>query len=380
MSPTHEHPLENRPLRVVLVLWGGYLGGAESFTGDLARAIVAGGAEASVLFVLEGQALGERLEREGIRHSAMGLSRGRAIALAPRQFARAVTDLGSDVAILVEAGWFPAVLRLGGYREPIVGVEHGSSLQLRRQSIIQRLVRSAALRVGINACSAVVGVSKYMVGRIAGAGGATDRVFCIPNGVDLERFSPRNGFSRQDVVIGCAARLVEGKGIEDVLEALADPRLGRARLRIAGDGEQLGVLQTRARSLGVDSRAEFVGAVLDMPSFWRSTDIAVAPSRDVVESFGMSAVEAMACAKPVVATDNGGLAEVVVDGETGRIVPRGNVPALVSAIGAYVEDPALRTAHGSAGRRRCELNYAIDRTAAQYLALCSDLVSARRRR
>jgi glycosyltransferase involved in cell wall biosynthesis len=152
-------------------------------------------------------------------------------------------------------------------------------------------------------------------------------------------------------------------------------------LRIAGDGELLEALKARARSLGLDSRTEFLGAVLDMPSFWRSTDIAVAPSRDVVESFGMSAVEAMACSKPVVATDNGGLTEVVADGETGRIVPRGDVPALVSALDEYIDDPERRAEHGSAGRRRCELNYAIDHTAERYLGLCSELlISAKGRR
>ena len=381
MRSAYEHPLENRPLRIVLVLWGGYLGGAESFTGELARAIAAGGAETSVLFILDGLALGERLEREGIHHSALHLGRGREIVLAPRRFARAVTGLGADVAILVEAGWFPAVLRVGGFREPIVGVEHGSSLQLGRHSPIQRAVRATALRMGMNACSAVVGVSRYMVSRISSGRPRHQRVVCIPNGVDLERFSPRNGGEHgQDMVVGCAARLVKGKGVEDVLEALADPRLGRVKLRVAGDGEQLQALRARARSLGVDSRTEFLGAVLDMPSFWRSTDLAVAPSREVVESFGMSAVEAMACGKPVVATENGGLAEVVADGETGRIVSRGDVPALVSAIGAYLEDGERRAAHGAAGRRRCELNYAIDHTAARYVALCSDLVSARGRR
>jgi L-malate glycosyltransferase len=375
------HPVEDRPLRVVLVLWGGFLGGAESLTGELARAMAVGGADVSVLFVLDGQALGERLEREGIPHRALHLSRGRAIALSPRRFAHAVTSLGADVAVLVEAGWFPAVLRLGGYRGPIVGVEHGSSLQLRRHSAVQRLVRAAALRAGMTACSAVVAVSKYMAGRISSSRLGNGRVVCIPNGVDLERFSPRNGITKRDgVIVGCAARLVEGKGIEDVLEAFVDPRLSDARLRIAGDGEQLQPLQARAQSLGVDSRTEFVGAVLDMPSFWRSTDIAVTPSSDVVESFGMSAVEAMACGKPVIATDNGGLAEVVADGETGRIVPRGDVSRLVSALLGYIEDPEQRARHGFAGRRRCELNYSIDHTATRYLALCSELITAKKRR
>ena len=64
----------------------------------------------------------------------------------------------------------------------------------------------------------------------------------------------------------------------------------------------------------------------------------------------MSAVEAMACGKPVIATNNGGFAEVVADAETGCIVPRGDVPMLVSALEGYIDDPERGTEHGSAGQ------------------------------
>jgi glycosyltransferase involved in cell wall biosynthesis len=375
-----DHPVEGRPLRVALVLWSGQIGGAESVTGELARALAAHGAEPSVLFILDSEALGERLYGSGVPHAALGFRRGREVLRAPRRFARAVGGLGADVAILVEAGWFAAALRGGGHRAPIIGVEHGSRLQLHKLGLGQRLVRGSALALGMEACSALVGVSEYVTARIP-KGLRKKPIVCIPNGVELERFSPRSNGAHCDehTVIGCAARLIEGKGIEDAVRALAQPRLAQATLRVAGDGPHLEALQGLARSLGVDSRTEFLGTVLDMPSFWRRTDVAVAPSTTVVESFGMAAVEAMACGKPVVVTDNGGLAEVVVDEETGRVVPRGDVVALTAALADYIENPERRVREGAAGRRRCEKRYAIEGTAARYLELCADLLTSRRR-
>jgi glycosyltransferase involved in cell wall biosynthesis len=373
--------VEKRPLRLALVLWGGYVGGAETFTADLARALAARGAEPSVVFVLDGQTLADRLDRYGIPHCALGLRRGRAVLRAPRRLARTVSAVGPDAAILVEAGWFPAALRIGGYRGAIIGIEHGSRLQLSRLDPLQRLVRQAALGLGMNACSAVVGVSEYMSSRIP-RGWGNRRVVCISNGVDLERLSPApkgTADGRDGLVIACAARLVDGKGVEDVLQALAHPRLRQMRLRTAGDGPRLEALRALSTSLGVDDRVEFLGTVHDMPSFWRHADVAVAPSNQCVESFGVSALEAMACAKPVVVTDNGGLPEVVVDEETGLVVPPGDVPALVRALGEYAEDPQRRLRHGSAGRRRCEAHYAIEQTASRYLELCAELILARGR-
>jgi glycosyltransferase involved in cell wall biosynthesis len=383
-APIFMHPLEDRPMRPALVLWGGYVGGAESLTADLARAIQAQGAEPAVVFVLEEGILADRLDRSDVPYSALGLPRGRAVLRARRRLAQNVSARGPDVAILVDTGYLAAALRSGGYRAPIVGIEHGSLLQAHRLGAWRRVLRSAGRLSGTKACSAVVAVSEYMSERMT-TSRLHKRVVCIPNGVDLERFSPSaNGAASRpdniDLEIGCAARLVEGKGVEDVLQALAHPSLQRARLRIAGDGSRLSALQLLAQSLGVYARTDFLGTVLDMPAFWRSADVAVVPSNEWVESFGMAAVEAMACAKAVVATNSGALPEVVADQETGRVVSAGDVDALAFALGEYAQDPARRARHGSNGRRRCEEHYAIEQTAARYLELCAELIRARGQR
>jgi glycosyltransferase involved in cell wall biosynthesis len=177
-----------------------------------------------------------------------------------------------------------------------------------------------------------------------------------------------------EIVLGCAARLVKGKGIEDAIRALAHPSLDRTRLRVAGSGSLQQELKELARSLAVDGRTDFLGAVLDMPDFWRSVDVAVVPSNTLVESFGMVALEAMACGKPVVASENGALPSIVVNGVTGRVFPAGDVAALASVIGEYANDAAQGVRHGTNGRRRCEDQFGIDRTASRYLELCVELV------
>ena len=175
-------------------------------------------------------------------------------------------------------------------------------------------------------------------------------------------------------MIGCASRLIEGKGVEDAIAALARPPLAQAALRIAGAGPLEASLRELARSLDVEARVEFSGSVLDMPAFWRSVDVAVVPSNQWIESFGMVALEAMACAKPVVVTRNGALPSLVKDGQTGIVVPPADVDALAAALAAY-RDAALRDRHGWAGRQRCEEQFSIKRTALRYLELCAELIT-----
>jgi glycosyltransferase involved in cell wall biosynthesis len=375
---SREHPVENRPLRVALVLWSGYIGGAESFSVDLARAMHAFGAAPAVVFILEGAPLAVRLDRFGIPHSALGLHRGRAVLHARRRLAQAVSANRADVAILIGSGYLAAALRMGGFRAPIIGIEHGSLLQQHALNPLRRLIRTADRRSGMKACSVVVAVSDYMRDRVV-AHSPRARVISIPNGIDLERFSPSEDpatSKREDdeIVLGCAARLVRGKGIEDAIRALAHPSLDRTRLRVAGSGSLQEELKELARSLAVDGRTDFLGTVLDMPEFWRSVDVAVVPSNTLVESFGMVALEAMACGKPVVASENGALPSIVVNGVTGRVFPAGDVEALASVIGEYVNDGAQGVRHGANGRRRCEDRFGIDRTASRYLELCVELV------
>jgi glycosyltransferase involved in cell wall biosynthesis len=181
-------------------------------------------------------------------------------------------------------------------------------------------------------------------------------------------------------------RLVERKGTEDVIAALA--RLPRAELVVAGGPRRAELpadpeyrrLCGAARAHGVADRVTFTGGVTRerVPALLRSADVVVCAPW--YEPFGIVPLEAMACGIPVVATAVGGLTDSVVPGRTGLLVPPRDPAALASAAAALLGDPILRAALGRAGRRRAQHWYDWGRIAAQtetvYLRLAGEARSA----
>ena len=100
-----------------------------------------------------------------------------------------------------------------------------------------------------------------------------------------------------------------------------------------------------AKDLGIASRVQFLGILDDIPAFWRECDVAAVPSGMFVESFSMVTLEAMTCGKPVIASRNGAIPELLIDGDTGTLVTPGSVTELVEAITIYANDPDLRRKH-----------------------------------
>lgn len=363
---------------VAFVLWSGALGGAQSLTAELASSLRRLGLRVSVVFVTHPDPLSQHLESLDVPSAALGLSRGRAVLRHPRKLARLVDALGRDCALVVSSGYLAGTLRVGGYRGAILAVEHGTILQVEGLPLPRRLLRRLDRASGLWACDAEIAVSEFVRGVLAQRR-HVEQLFCIENGVDLERFRPANadpGRPRSDgsLVVGCAARLVPGKGVADLLRGVAlVPERERVLVQVAGEGPERQALEALAGALGLDQRARFLGYVPDMPSFWRSCDVAAVPTRELVESFSIAAVEAMACGIPVIASRRGALPDVVVDGVTGTLVPAGDVGGFAAAIKTYASDPALRRAHGSAARVRCEELYGIERTAAAYARACSEV-------
>ncbi|HEY7268711.1 MAG TPA: glycosyltransferase [Dehalococcoidia bacterium] len=176
-------------------------------------------------------------------------------------------------------------------------------------------------------------------------------VHSVPYGVDLSAFVPVERLASPKPVVGTAARLSGEKGVEYLLDAFDRLDLcDNAVLRIAGDGPERAKLEARAQTSGWGDSVRFEGW-LDherLPEFLRSLDMFVLPS--LYEGFGVAAVEASACGLPVVASRINGIPDVVVDGETGILVPPKDPDALASAIESLVHDPERRKAMGEAGR------------------------------
>jgi glycosyltransferase involved in cell wall biosynthesis len=203
-------------------------------------------------------------------------------------------------------------------------------------------------------------------------------VHSVPYGVDLTLFQPRPRPDGDQVVIGTAARLSVEKGVRYLVEAFARlrDRFGdRVALRIAGDGPERSMLEALDRRLGTG--VEFGGWLDhgDLPAFLQSLDIFALPS--VFEGFGVAAVEASAMALPVVGSRINGIPDVVVDGETGLLVPSRDPDALAHAIAELVDDPARRLAMGAAGRAYVAAHYDWSQNMAGLASIYDELATTR---
>ncbi|MGO9633210.1 MAG: glycosyltransferase [Steroidobacteraceae bacterium] len=206
--------------------------------------------------------------------------------------------------------------------------------------------------------SALTAISEDCKVHALNAGADKSSITVVMNGADLRRFSPaptRNAPSEfgSHMIFACR-QLFPRKGIRFLIEAVAKlkPKYPDINLVIAGDGFERPVLEKLAENLGIGDKTKFLGWVAnkDLPRFFRSCAVSVIPSLE--EGFGIPAAEAMGCEKPVVATDAGGLPEVVENDVTGYVVPKGDAAALANAIDRLLADDALRFQMGEAGRIR----------------------------
>jgi Glycosyltransferase len=158
--------------------------------------------------------------------------------------------------------------------------------------------------------------------------------------------------SGKPVTIGVAARLAPVKGLEDLITALSLLKgTANVHVEIAGAGPSSAELERKVAEARLSKVVKFLGWRDDVDALMSGWDIYVQPS--LAEGFGIAAVEAMASGLPVVATNVGGLSEIVVDGETGILVPARDPAALAKSIERLVDDPALRLQMGETVANGC---------------------------
>lgn len=223
-------------------------------------------------------------------------------------------------------------------------------------------------------------IARYLETRV---GVAPARISRIINGVDCERFHPGRdrsilpaGFAPPGTrVIGTVGRLEPVKdqpnlvrAFQRLLETVPEARQ-RLRLMIVGDGTLRGEVESLLAAASARELAWLPGVRADVPDVMRALDLFVLPSR--AEGISNTILEAMASGLPVVATAVGGNAELVAEGETGRLVPAVDPVALAAAIHGYLDDPGLLAAHGEAGRRRVEEQFSLEAMVRAYLDIYS---------
>ncbi len=209
----------------------------------------------------------------------------------------------------------------------------------------------------------VVAVSEFVARTLAAAGVPPERISAVPTGIDLERYAPapEGGGLRAELglpagapLVGTVAILRRKKGHAELLEAV--PRVlaavPGAHFVFAGDGPQRENLERRIEELGVGRRVHLLGLRRDVVNVLQSLDLFVLPTHQ--EALGTAFVEAGALGLAAVGSRVDGVPEVVADGETGRLVPVNDPPALAEAIVALLADPGLRARMGAAARRRVD--------------------------
>lgn len=219
-----------------------------------------------------------------------------------------------------------------------------------------------------------VSASRYNAKQIAARYGRSVQV--IHNGVDTDMFSPglrdpqlRLRYAQPDqILIASVGRLVGWKGLRVVIEAVH--KLPAVHYLIAGSGSEEPALKALVAQLGISSRVTFAGHIAhaDLPKLLAQCDIFVQPSIGE-EAFGISVVEAMASGVSVLASDNGGLPEILVDGETGRLLPPGDVEAWRNALADLSADRLQLRHFGESGRWRAQTNFTWSANAARVEAL-----------
>ena len=229
------------------------------------------------------------------------------------------------------------------------------------------------------AVDGVVAISGGVADSLAAAGVERQRITVVHSGVDCDRFRAPTSQERADArgalkiadtefVISAVGALEQRKGHRYLIAAIgAIAASGKFRCFIVGQGLIGRVLQDEIAVIRSLDRIKLLGRVDDVRELLWASDAFAMPS--LKEGLGVAALEAMASALPVIASDVGGLREVVEDGRTGIIVPPANPEKIASAIKRLAESPELRTQMSAAARARVVENYSMEQMAARTLAL-----------
>jgi len=223
-----------------------------------------------------------------------------------------------------------------------------------------RLERRIVNKILLKATDKIVAVSESIRKDIIKYDGIdSSKILVIPNGIDTERFNPegnfadiRKGFSikESDIVLGFVGRVVPAKGLEYLIDALPflKKEFKNIKLLITGEGSTMERLKKKAKENNVHDSIIFTGKRRDIPDILSCTDIFVMPS--VAEGLPNALLEAMAMGKPIVATEVGGIPEVIKNRHSGFLVPPRNPEALATAIKDLISNEQLAAKMGQAAR------------------------------
>ena len=344
-------------MRIALLpgIWPPDVGGPATHGPDLARFLVGRGHQVRVVTMGDGEPTERpcpvetvsRTHRFPVRYSLVALRAAQAARWADVGYASATY---AAAAAAVTAARRPLVAKLVSdpayERARRYGLASGTLEEFQNAggagvSALKR-ARTAALRVA----RTIVVPSEYLAEFARGWGLDPGRIVVVPNAAPDVPALDGEVEARTFVFAG---RLTRQKALETALEAVA--AVDGARIRLVGDGPERESLERRARDLGLDGRAVFVGAVPREEVLRELRTATASVLSSDWENFPHAVVEALAVGTPVVATSVGGVPEVVRDGDNGLLVPAGRPEELAVALRRVLEEPGLRERLSDGARR-----------------------------
>jgi len=356
-------------LRVAMMIETDGPGGAEMMLIQLAEELRRRGHAVTPVGPLRGQGwLSGRLQSLGFERRTFRLRRP-LDPLCAIELARLLRELRIDVVHSHEftmAVYGCAAARWLGL--PHIVTMHGN------EAVLDAWRRRAALRWSVKQSHAFVAISEHTRALMQGRLGLPDgSIRVIPNGVplrpgDRELTRRKLGIDDDEVLILTVGNLRERKGHAVLIEALAElHRTGCAvpwQLVIAGEGRQRESLTRLTAELGIVDRVQLLGHRDDIPDLQAASDIYAMPS--YWEGMPLSILEAMIVGKPIVASNVGGIPEMLCNGDSGVLVPAGDSQALAHALRGLIEDPAQRERLGAAARRHADAEFHVEIMANRY--------------
>lgn len=365
------------------------VGGMENGLVNLINTLPAGMADHLVIALTESNAnFAARIVRPGVKIVEVHKPPGQTLFILPRMI-RTLRALRPAIVHTRNVGTLEIQLAawLAGVPHRLHG-EHGWDMSdldgTNRKMLWLRRAMAPFVQHQIALSDATV---SYLVRQV---GIPAHEVTNICNGVDVDRFSPAESlqdartslpgwpFSPDTFVVGAVGRLAAVKNLPMLINAYSAACAGNpefrqhARLVLIGDGPELAATRSALRQAGVENGCWLAGARSDVPACLRALNVLCLPS--LAEGISNTVLEAMATGLPVIATDVGGNGELVLDGETGFLIPSGDIRTMAAKIEQYFIAPATRERHGAAARRRAVTKFNLKSMVDQYHAVYARLL------
>ncbi len=374
-------------MNIVHVVESLAVGGLERVVLSLASWQLRRGDVARIVCLFHEGALAAEARSLGIEVLALDKTNGLDIR-ALRALRAALRDARADVLHThnAVAHYYAAAAAIGLGIGCVINTRHGMGT-VRSAGRLDRLYRAALLGTDVAAAVCHAGRERFVQAGII----PSAKAVVVPNGVAMDGIEARSAAAKaallghlgrpgNPLLLGTVGRLSPVKDHATLLQALQQLRAsGRAvELVLVGDGETRSALEAQAHALKIADAVHFLGMRQDVAQLLPAFDVFVLSSTS--EGYSLALVEAAAAALPIVATQVGGNADIVVDGRNGHLVPSRSADALAAAVARLADDAMRRESMGAAGRQWALRHGTVEAMGQAYLALYEDPSPAALRR